>query len=106
MDVPGGHAGDLEPPGQLVPAALARTVAGVEGPLELDAEAIAAEGAAKTPARGLVLDALAGASGEADQALGVRQDVVQRHVRGGRRRPRMLLVRVSVRACDEAAEVG
>src|SRR5919202_2704332 len=103
MDVSGGHAGDLEPPGQLAPAALARAVAGVEGPLELDPEAIAAEGVAQPPARGLVLDAVAGAAGEADQPLGVREDVVKRHVGLGGRCSRAPRTRIRVRARNQAA---
>ena len=92
VDVPGGHARHPEPLGQLGEEAVAVPVVAGEGALELDPEALRAEGP-QQPARdggraGMVacLDpaghrAVAGAARQADEPLGVLLDLLERDVR-------------------------
>ena len=90
VDVAGRDAGDAEAGGGLGEPAVAGAVVAPVGALQLDPEAVAAEGleqaaaepppAAPCPALpGAGQGAVAGAAGEADEALGVGFDLLQGH---------------------------
>ena len=85
MDVAGGDRGDAEPVGELGEQAVAAAVAAAEGALELDAQAVGAEGGqeplARRPGLGMLSrsialreHAVARAAGQADESLGVARD--------------------------------
>ena len=91
VDVAGRDAGDAEPLGEAGEPAVAGAVAAPVGPLQLDPEAVAAEGGEQAPAerarpravsprsQAPASSAVAGAAGEADEALGVLLDLLERH---------------------------
>ena len=92
VDVAGRHAGDAEPLGEPGEPAVAGAVVAPVGPLQLDPEALAAEGAEQAPAEPLAARRVAplpgagerpvaGAAGEADQPLGVLLQLLQRRRR-------------------------
>ena len=92
VDVAGRDAGHAEPLGERGEPAVAGAVVPPVGPLQLDPEAVAAEGGeqargraaprrAVAPLPGPGERSLARAAGEADQALGVLLDLLQRHLR-------------------------
>ena len=81
VDVARRHRGDAEPLGQPGQHPVARAVVALERALQLDPQAVAAEGGEQPAQRRLVVDAVARAPAEADQALGV---LLQRFQRDGR----------------------
>ena len=85
-------------------APVARPVAGQERALELDAQALGAEGLAQHAHAGLVMDAALRASAQADEPLGVRADRLERHRRGGGLAQALAGVGVGER--QQAAEVA
>ena len=103
MDVAGGDGGDAEPLGEQGEPAVAGAVAAPVGALQLDPEAVAAEGGEQAAAEPLAAGAVAalagagqravaGAAGEADEPRGVLLHLLQR--RPGLARLRAALSRV------------
>ena len=90
MDVPGGDRADAQPLGELREQAVAAAIATAEGALQLDAQVVCAEGREqvlrclrrlRVP---ILFDApcehaVAGAAGQADEALGVPRDGLERN---------------------------
>ena len=116
VDVAGRHAGDAEPLGEAGEPAVARAVAAPVGTLQLDPEAVAAEGVEQAagqrrrPGRiaarpGPRHRAGAGAAGEADEPLGARLDLLQRHRRLPGSAPGVV-ARMRVRLAQQPAEVA
>ena len=116
VDVAGGDGGHPQPLGEPGEPAIAAAVAAPEGPLQLDPEAVPPEGTEQPPGGlrscrhvpplpGGGKHSGPGASREADQALGVLFELLQRH----RRLPGAALrvvARVGVRGREQAAEVA
>ena len=71
MDVAGGDGVDAEVCGEILEGGVAPHVAALERPLQLDEEAVAAEGAGETGGGVRIAhgEAVAGAAGEADEPL-------------------------------------
>ena len=102
VDVAGGHAGELQARGERCQCAVAGAVVAGERALQLDAQGLGSEGLAQ-PAHGrLVVDAVAGAAGQADEALGALQHRLQRD--GGGWLAGVARVRVGER--EQPAEVA
>ncbi len=89
VDVAGRHAGHAEPLGEAGEPAVARAVVAPVGPLQLDAEAVAAEGGEQaigeaaraariTPRPGPRHRPIPRAARQADQALGMLFELLQR----------------------------
>ena len=96
VHVAGGHARNAEPPAEPRQPPVAGAIVAQERPLELDPQPIGPERLEQPPQRGLVVHAAQRAAAQADQSLGVIEDVSQRDERlRGRSR---LLARVRVRA--------
>ena len=84
VDVAARHAAQAQPRGERGERAVAGSVSGEEGALQLDAQSFAAEGLAQPPHAGFVVHALLGAAGQANQALGMRADRLERNGRRDR----------------------
>ena len=106
VDVAGGHAGHAQPGGQAGQCPIARAVVAVEGALQLDQEAVAAERSEQGARRRLVVHPAGGAARQADEPLGVLEHRRERDLRVGGRRTRPTLARMRVRARDQATQVG
>src|SRR5205823_11751243 len=106
VDVAGGHAGDAEPPRQLRQRAVERAVVTSEGPLELDAERVAPEGAPQPAQRCLVAHAAPRAAAQAHQPSGVLLDILERDRGIAGDASRRGVTRVRVRTREEATEVA
>ena len=105
MDVPGRHGGHAEAPGEPLERPVARPIAIRIGALELHPQALSAEGPEQRPRGLLVVDAVLRASGQADEALGVLEHLLEPHARlPGAPIARIPRVRVGER--DEPAEVA
>ncbi len=81
VDVPGRDAREPQAPRQRREPAVERAVPAQEGPLQLDAQPLAAERLEQPADRRLVAHAVGGAAGQADQAPRMREDVVDPHPR-------------------------
>jgi len=114
VNVAGGHARHADSLGELSEQAVAAAVVAAERPLQLDPEAVWAEGAQQAPRRGgglrvlVALDpgrhgAIARAARQAHQSLGVALEVIQRRAR--RDRVRRAVARALVSERDQPAEV-
>ena len=75
VDVAGRDGFELQLARERGKAAVARAVIAQVGALQLDAQAVEAEGLAQLRQRRAVVDAVGGAAAEADQAVGVVEDV-------------------------------
>src|SRR3954470_13537684 len=102
VDVARRHDGQAQPLGEAREAAVARPVVAVEGALELDVEALAPEGRAQPLEPGLVVDAVARAATQADEAGGVPLARPPRHL--WRRLARIAVM--DVRRGDDPAQVA
>ena len=71
VDVSGGHATQAQPAGEGLEHPVSGPVVDQEGALELDPEAVLAERFEQQPDARLVVDAVLGAAGQADEAVGV-----------------------------------
>ena len=77
MDVPGGHARHAEPSRDSLEAPVAGAIVAQEGPLQLHPEVIWSERIEQASERELVVHPAQRATAQADQPLGVAQDVRQ-----------------------------
>ncbi len=102
MHVAGRDAGDAERLREPGEAAVAGAVVAPERPLQLDPEALAAEGGEQP--LGMDVAAVAGAAGEADDAIGVTLDVVEIDG-GGEGLPPRLRPRTGMSGGGEPAEI-
>ena len=80
VHVAGGHATELEPPGEGREAAVAGTVIAQERPLELDSQPAWTERVAQQAQRRLVVDATQGAAAQTHEPLGVPGDFADRNL--------------------------
>ena len=102
VDVAGGDRGHADALGQPRQRGVPRPVVALERALELDAQVVGAEDRVQALQAGLVVDALAGAAAQADEA---RRVLLERRPRHPRRR--LVLVAVmDVGGRDDAAEVA
>ena len=102
VDVARRDRGDAEALGQPGEHPVARAVVALERALQLDAQAVLPEGVQQPAQRRLVVDAVARAAAQADEARGVLLQRLQRDGRG-----RLALVpRVGVRAREDPGEVA
>ena len=88
VDVAGRHAADAEPLGEVGQPAVARPVGAPERPLQLDPEAVAAEGAGQPPPERLRRRCVGGAGPSAARSKRARERPVASAARRGRRAPR------------------
>ena len=108
VHVAGGDGGDAEVLGEVAQGRVAPHVTALVRPLQLDEEALAAEGAGKPGGGVRVLhrEAVAGAAREADEAVGVLLDEALGH--GGSKRLTVLAARLPgarVRLGEDPAQV-
>ncbi len=99
VHVPGGHARHPEPRRDSLKAPVAGAIVAQERPLELDPQAIGSERAEQAPERELVVHPAQRTAAQADQPLGVLQDVRELDERLRRRAP-------AFRACAHARGSG
>ena len=102
VDVAGGDGRDPEPLRQLGELAVAGAVMTLEGPLQLDAQVVGAEGGQQPPQRRLVVHAVVRAAAQQHQPGRVLLQRLERH----RGRRLVLVAIVHVGAGDDPAEVA
>jgi len=105
VGVAGRDTRHAETPRQRLEAAVERPVVTMERALELDSEPIVAEDPQQPAHRRFVMHAVTGAAAEADEALGVRLEVVETDRRGAEDPPRRVVTGMRVRVCEKPAEV-
>ena len=81
VDVAARDAGNAEQPRALGQLTAQRAVMARERALKFDPQIVAAEGCQQAAQARLVVEAVASAAAEADQALGVRFDLFERQLR-------------------------
>ncbi len=105
VDVAGDDARHPDAPREHLQAAVARAVVTQQGPLQLEAQTLGAEGLAQPAQCPLVVDAMPGATREAHQPVRVLEHRLQRRGRLRGRRAGTSLARVRVRARENATQV-
>ena len=105
VGVAGRDARHAESPRQRLEAAVERPVVAMERALELDPERVGAEDPQQPAHRRFVVHAVTGAAAEADEALGVRLEVVERRPPGCRGSGATVVTGVRVCAREEPGEV-
>jgi hypothetical protein len=106
VDVAGRHARDAQPRGEIRQLAVAGAVVPVEGALQLDPERVGPEDGQQRAGGRRVVHAMGRAAREADQALGVLGEVVDRQQRPEHAAAPGRVARVGMSAREQATEVA